>query len=116
MTIIKWGQGMLRHTGYALLLLGGVLVLLEWFIPGFASPYLNIYLLTISGLILALLGGWGERPRPWTRLILGIPLVCTIGAFFLEAVTAGTSTDVLGAATAFLLFAILGQSMYANDV
>lgn len=107
--------GCIRHTGYALFGLAALCVVLEHFMPGFAAPYFNLYLLATIGLGLAVFGAgdvFGSRFGRWC--VGGIWM-----AFFMAQVI--FNLDMWGAS--LLLCGVVGfliafflTSVYAEDL
>lgn len=116
MNLIDWLQGFVRHTGYATLLLGGGLSLLERFVPGFSTPYINTYVLTAVGLGLSVLGGWGVSSTRLVRLGIGICVIPFVLLLFFQGTISGVSITFLAGGVLLLLIAFLVESLYSEEV
>lgn len=116
MSISSLMGGLFRHTGYALVSLGFVLVGIEFFVPAFATPYVHLYRLIIVGLVLALLAGRTDQVPQRQRWVMGTVMVAILllAVFTQLPVRGSTAGLALAASVAVIVFFLV--SVYPKDL
>ncbi len=116
MTFFIFCLGLMRHAGYALLLSGAIYLAAEAFIPGFVTPYLNPYLLLVSGLVLAIGGAWHTSSTRFGRWLVAVMIVLiALGGLFTQIPFQGARMGVVFA-SCLLLVAFFLASVYPEEV
>jgi hypothetical protein len=105
MIIPSFVLSLLRHTGYALVVLAALLIGVEFFVPAFATPYVHLYRLLILGLVLCLLAGRTIQGRLCGRWGIGVFVVGTlILAVFTQLSVHGSTMFLALVALALIVF------------
>ncbi len=106
----------LRHTGYALVSLGALLVGIEFFVPAFSTPYIHLYRLLVLGLVLALLGGRNVQARIRGRWGMGAMVTGVLLFALFTQLSVQGSTMVLVTAACMLVIVFFVLSVYSKDL
>ncbi len=106
----------LRHTGYALVSLGALLVGIEFFVPAFSTPYIHLYRLIVLGVALALLTGPKVEAHPRGRWGIGVGVlgIFLLALFTQLSVRGSTMFLVMAASALVIVFFVL--TVYPKDL
>lgn len=107
-------RGIIRHTGYASLVLAGVCLLAELVMPAFVTPYFNPYVLVVFGMMLSAVGVQGVSGTRSARWVWGAVFGLGVGLAFWFSF--GDASRLLMGGGVAMLIAFLVTSVYAFDV
>ncbi len=116
MNIPSFVSSLLRHTGYALVVLAALLIGTEFFVPAFATPYLPLYCLLTVGLGLSLLSGRTANPGMHGRWGVGVVVTGVLLLAVLTQLSLYGSTLFLGVAASALIVVFFALGVYSKDL
>lgn len=107
---------LLRHTGYALVVLAALLIGIEFFVPAFATPYLHLYCLLAVGLGLSLLARQTHNATMHGKWGIGVVVTGILLLAVVTQLSLRESTLFLALAASALIIVFFVLSVYSKDL